>query len=123
MKLQLSRVAKLHPVEASLLGYCLFQQRQIVAVDPESCENKKRFPLPWNPRTGIVKVKQTQDQAPRVLPVTAEGAVVEVAAGLLERDEVGEEGVVGLLVVGRPHALELRLQLGDLLAHVGFLQA
>lgn len=33
------------------------------------------------------------------LPVAAEGAVVEIAAGLLEGNEVGEEGVVGLLVV------------------------
>ena len=42
-----------------------------------------------------------------MLPVAAEGAVVEVAAGLLKCDEVGEEGVVGLFVVGRPHALGL----------------
>jgi len=46
MKLQLSRVAKLHPVEASLLGYCLFQQWQIVAADPESCEKENGFPFP-----------------------------------------------------------------------------
>ena len=43
----------------------------------------------------------------RPLPVATEGAVVEVAAGLLKCDEVGEEGVVGLFVVGRPHALGL----------------
>ena len=43
------------------------------------------------------------------LPVAAEGAVVEVSAGLLERNVVGEEGIVGLLVVGRPHALGLDL--------------
>ena len=35
------------------------------------------------------------------LPVAAEGAVVEVPAGLLERDEVGEEGVVSLLLPSR----------------------
>ena len=46
---------------------------------------------------------------PAPLPVAAEGAVIEVTAGLLERDEVGEESVVGLLVVGRPHALGLDL--------------
>ena len=45
----------------------------------------------------------------RPLPIAAEDAVVEVAAGRLERDGVGEEGVVGLLVVGRPHALSLDL--------------
>ena len=50
-----------------------------------------------------------QFQYTTALPVAAEGAVVEVAAGLLQCDEVGEEGVVCLSVVGRPHAVGLDL--------------
>ena len=56
-----------------------------------------------------------------LLPGAAKGAVVEVAARLLQRDQVRKQRVVGLFVVRRTHALELGLQLRDLLAHPSFL--
>lgn len=50
-----------------------------------------------------------QFQYTMALPVAAEGAIFEVAAELLQCDEVGEQAVVCLSVVERPHAVGLDL--------------